>query len=89
MKPRTTSNLPSHSEDRPVSLPGTSCDYNGRITACHPGTDGINRVADVRTANGVIRRPLHKIYHHRIIINTNDRRLLKDVLSTPGGMLTR
>lgn len=33
----------------------------GRIIAVYPGADGINRVADVRVANGVIRRSFSKI----------------------------
>ncbi|CAK1600414.1 unnamed protein product [Parnassius mnemosyne] len=33
----------------------------GRITAFHPGADGINRVADIRTATGIVRRPFCKI----------------------------
>ncbi|XP_061717053.1 uncharacterized protein LOC133524913 [Cydia pomonella] len=33
----------------------------GRIVAVFPGRDGINRVADVRTANGVVRRAFSKI----------------------------
>lgn len=33
----------------------------GRIVAVHPGADGINRVADVKTANGVVRRAFSKI----------------------------
>ncbi|CAK1601390.1 unnamed protein product [Parnassius mnemosyne] len=32
-----------------------------RITAFHPGADGINRVADIRTATGIVRRPFCKI----------------------------
>ncbi|XP_059052238.1 uncharacterized protein LOC131846836 [Achroia grisella] len=33
----------------------------GRIVAVYPGTDGINRVADVKTSNGVVRRSFSKI----------------------------
>ncbi|XP_045770779.1 uncharacterized protein LOC123871185 isoform X2 [Maniola jurtina] len=33
----------------------------GRVTALYPGTDGISRVADVRTARGVVRRALTSI----------------------------
>ena len=33
----------------------------GRIIAVHPGLDGINRVADVKTANGTVRRAFSKI----------------------------
>ncbi|XP_026745831.1 uncharacterized protein LOC113507176 [Trichoplusia ni] len=33
----------------------------GRIVAIHPGTDGIARVADVKTSNGIIRRAFSKI----------------------------
>ncbi|XP_063631344.1 uncharacterized protein LOC134802640 [Cydia splendana] len=33
----------------------------GRIVSVFPGQDGINRVADVRTANGIVRRAFSKI----------------------------
>ncbi|XP_052740239.1 uncharacterized protein LOC128198497 [Bicyclus anynana] len=33
----------------------------GRVTALHPGPDGITRVADIRTARGVVRRALTRI----------------------------
>lgn len=33
----------------------------GRIVAVHPGPDGVNRVADIKTATGVIRRAFSKI----------------------------
>lgn len=33
----------------------------GRIVALYPGKDGINRVADVRTINGIFKRPLLKL----------------------------
>lgn len=33
----------------------------GRVVALHPGTDGISRVADVKTATGVIRRAFSRI----------------------------
>ncbi|XP_034836299.1 uncharacterized protein [Maniola hyperantus] len=33
----------------------------GRVTALFPGTDGISRVADIRTARGVVRRALTSI----------------------------
>ncbi|XP_043263018.1 uncharacterized protein LOC122403528 [Colletes gigas] len=33
----------------------------GRITALHPGTDQITRVVSIRTADGVIKRPVAKI----------------------------
>ncbi|XP_073976442.1 uncharacterized protein [Rhodnius prolixus] len=33
----------------------------GRITALHPGRDGVCRVADVTTASGTFRRPLNKL----------------------------
>ncbi|XP_073972881.1 uncharacterized protein [Rhodnius prolixus] len=33
----------------------------GRIVALHPGRDSINRVADVKTRSGIIRRPLVKL----------------------------
>ncbi|GBP69531.1 hypothetical protein EVAR_88432_1 [Eumeta japonica] len=33
----------------------------GVITAVYPGTDGVTRVADVQTKNGVLRRPTKKI----------------------------
>lgn len=33
----------------------------GRIVAIHPGQDGISRVADVKTAGGVVRRAFSKI----------------------------
>lgn len=33
----------------------------GRIVAVFPGEDNIIRVADVRTSNGVFRRPISKV----------------------------
>lgn len=33
----------------------------GRVVAVHPGTDGIVRVADIKTASGVIRRAFNRI----------------------------
>ncbi|GBP93592.1 hypothetical protein EVAR_98436_1 [Eumeta japonica] len=33
----------------------------GVITAIYPGTDGVTRVADVQTKNGILRRPTKKI----------------------------
>ncbi|XP_045541542.1 uncharacterized protein LOC123723046 [Papilio machaon] len=33
----------------------------GRVVAVHPGADGVSRVADVRTATGVVRRAFGKI----------------------------
>lgn len=33
----------------------------GRVVALHPGTDGISRVADIRTATGTVRRAFSKI----------------------------
>ncbi|XP_045540445.1 uncharacterized protein LOC106712787 [Papilio machaon] len=33
----------------------------GRVVAVHPGADGVSRVADVRTATGVVRRAFSKI----------------------------
>lgn len=33
----------------------------GRIAALYPGTDGVARVADIQTANGVLRRALNKL----------------------------
>ncbi|KAI8435551.1 hypothetical protein MSG28_003844 [Choristoneura fumiferana] len=33
----------------------------GRIISVHPGPDGVNRVADVKTANGVVRRAFSRI----------------------------
>lgn len=33
----------------------------GRVVQLHPGKDGVNRVASIRTVKGVIRRPLVKI----------------------------
>lgn len=33
----------------------------GRITNVHPGADGVIRVADIKTANGIIRRAFSKI----------------------------
>lgn len=33
----------------------------GRIVAVHPGSDGINRVADVKTSSGIVRRAFSKI----------------------------
>jgi len=33
----------------------------GRVTAVHPGSDGVVRVADIRTANGSYRRPITKL----------------------------
>ncbi|KAL0809215.1 hypothetical protein ABMA28_011437 [Loxostege sticticalis] len=34
----------------------------GRIQKLYPGPDGIVRVADVRTARGILRRAVHKLY---------------------------
>lgn len=34
----------------------------GRISALYPGADGVARVAEVTTANGIIKRPLIKLY---------------------------
>ena len=33
----------------------------GRIVAVHPGTDGLVRVVDVRTSQGIYRRPITKL----------------------------
>lgn len=33
----------------------------GRITQTHKGDDGLVRVADVKTATGILRRPIHKL----------------------------
>lgn len=33
----------------------------GRIVSLHPGTDGITRVVTVRTAGGVLKRPVAKL----------------------------
>ncbi|GBP07109.1 hypothetical protein EVAR_90646_1 [Eumeta japonica] len=37
----------------------------GVITAVYPGTDGVTRVADVQTKNGVLRRPEDSRRHQR------------------------
>ncbi|XP_049868956.1 uncharacterized protein LOC126368838 [Pectinophora gossypiella] len=42
----------------------------GRVVAVHPGSDGINRVADVRTTTGVVRRAFSKICP--LPVSTND-----------------
>ncbi|XP_075170473.1 uncharacterized protein LOC142242836 [Haematobia irritans] len=45
---------------RDEQLPPTSWKL-GRVDDVHPGSDGRVRVADVRTANGVVRRPVVKL----------------------------
>ncbi|XP_075150880.1 uncharacterized protein LOC142224988 [Haematobia irritans] len=45
---------------RDEQLPPTSWKL-GRVDEVHPGSDGRVRVADVRTANGVVRRPVVKL----------------------------
>ncbi|GBP78880.1 hypothetical protein EVAR_61529_1 [Eumeta japonica] len=47
----------------------------GVITAVYPGTDGVTRVADVQTKNGVLRRPTKKI----VVIPTGPAVLLKKI----------
>ncbi|XP_075150747.1 uncharacterized protein LOC142224855 [Haematobia irritans] len=45
---------------RHEQLPPTSWKL-GRVVSVHPGVDGHIRVADVRTENGVVRRPIAKL----------------------------
>ncbi|GBP84154.1 hypothetical protein EVAR_36670_1 [Eumeta japonica] len=47
----------------------------GVITAVYPGTDGVTRVADVQTKNGVLRRPTKKI----VVIPTDRPSSLKKI----------
>lgn len=42
----------------------------GRITACHPGSDGLTRVVTVRTQNSEFKRPLTKLCLLPIDINS-------------------
>lgn len=45
----------------------------GRISACHPGEDGITRVVTIRTSKTTLQRPINKVCFLPIDINTTDQ----------------
>ncbi|XP_076658249.1 uncharacterized protein LOC143362189 [Halictus rubicundus] len=66
---------------RNTALPPSTWEL-GRITACHPGEDGLTRVVTIRTSRSEYKRPLAKICFLPVAINEHDEQRSSSTLDT-------